>query len=171
MWYLRALSVAVVVVPLVVGTGCVTKQVYDRDIQVERAKTTQANRELAQAKTDLKARDAQIADLSQKAADAASLRQQLADAQKRAEVLQASLTTAAANAKKMQEHADAEKMAAVTRAERGLREQLVKAHEHIAALTKEVEKLKREPTTPPVGPPAATPPTTTPPVTPPVSPN
>ncbi len=75
MWYLRALAVAVVVVPLVVGTGCVTKQTYDRDIQVERDKTIKAMRELDQAKSDLKkANDTASPSLTQKATDLASVR-------------------------------------------------------------------------------------------------
>jgi len=49
MRYLRALAVAAVVMPLVLGTGCVTKQAYDKDIQVERDKTVKAMKERDQA--------------------------------------------------------------------------------------------------------------------------
>ena len=178
MWYLRALAVAAVAVPLVVGTGCVTKQTYDKDIQVERDKTVKVMRERDQAKIDLKKAQDTIADLTLKVTDAAKVQQQLADERKRADGLQASIKTEVEKAKKMQERADQEKATAINRTERSLREQLTKAHEKIAELTKEVEKLKKmemapshtppaaPPRTPPAGPPA-----TTPPVTPPASSN
>jgi predicted RNase H-like nuclease (RuvC/YqgF family) len=162
MWYLRALSVAVVAVPLVVGTGCVTVHQRDLDVQAERDKTVKAQKDLAQAKAELKREDAIIADLSQKATDLAKVQQQLVAAEKRADDLQASIRIEAEKAKKAQEHADAMKTVVRDREIKSLTEQLHKAHEQIAELKKEVAKLKKEgpmtspptPPTPPVTPPA-----------------
>jgi predicted RNase H-like nuclease (RuvC/YqgF family) len=168
MWYSRALFVAVVAVPLVVGSGCVTKQTYDRDIQVERDKTVKAQKDFAQAKADLKKAYDTIADLTQKTTALASVQQQLAAEQKHAEGLQASIKVRVEEAKKAQEHADAMKLTARDKEVKSLTEQLHKAHEQIAELKRELEKPRKEapvtPPTPPVMPPV------TPPVTPPASP-
>jgi hypothetical protein len=177
MWYLRALAVAAVAVPLVVGTGCVTKQTYEKDMQAEHDKTVKVTRDLNQAKIDLKKAQDTIADLTLKVTDVAKLQQQLADERKRADGLQESIKGEVAKAKKVQERLDAEKIAVFTKTERALKEQLSKAHDQIAELKKEVDKLKKmemaPPHTPPAGPartPPPGPPTATPPVTPPASP-
>ena len=165
MWYLRALAVAVVAVPLVVGTGCVTKQTYDRDIQVERTRADKATIDLAKAKADLKKANDAVTELNMKVADVSRIQQQLDGERKRADDLQASIKTEVAKAKKSQEQADAEKVALVGKTEHTLREQLTKANAKIAELTKDVDRLKKSETIParkpPVTPPAA--PTVTPP--------
>jgi len=172
MRYLRALAVVAVLVPLVAGTGCVTKQVYDRDVQVERDKTVKAMKERDQARIDLKKANDTIADLTQTAADAAKVREQFADERKRADTLQASIKTEVEQAKKAQKSAD---QAEVTRSSRNSSAQLTRAREEIATLQKEVEKLRKEART--VTPPTAPGPTTpglrapsAPPVTPPPPP-
>jgi len=139
MRYLRALAVAVVVVPLVAGTGCVTKQVYDRDIQVERSKTVQALKELDQARADLKRANETVTELTSAAADLSRVKEKLADEQRRVTTLEASIKTEVEKARKAQERADQEKGRS---ASRGSAAQLTKAREEIAALKKEVEKLK-----------------------------
>ena len=75
MRYLRALAVAVVVVPMMMGTGCVTRQAYDRDIQVERDRTVRAMKERDQARIDFQRANDTLADLTQKAADMPRVRE------------------------------------------------------------------------------------------------
>jgi chromosome segregation ATPase len=179
MRYLRALAVAAVVVPLVAGTGCVTKQTYDRDIQVERVKTVGATKERDQARIDLKKANDTIADLTRQVSNLAKVQDQLADERKHAESLEASIKAEVEKAKKAQEKADQAKLEKLTAASHTAATDLRKAHEQIALLKKEVETLRKEtrtmtppPAVPRAAPPAAPPvaPRMAPPMAPPAAP-
>ncbi len=70
MWYLRALAVVAVAVPLAVGTGCntVPKEKYDQDVMAAQKKTDAAQKktdaalkQLDQVRKDLKAAQDQLA--------------------------------------------------------------------------------------------------------------
>lgn len=165
MRYLRGLALAAVAVALLAGTGCVTKQVYDRDIQVERGKTAKALKDLDMAKRDLKKANDTVASLSQKAAELTTVQEQLAGERKRAEESTAAVRTEVENARKAQEHADQEKIQRLTTNNRNETTQLTKAREQIAKLEKEIERLKKEKPAP-----APEPRRVMPPVTPPVTP-
>jgi predicted RNase H-like nuclease (RuvC/YqgF family) len=144
MLYSRALALAIVLVPLAAGTGCVTKQEYDRDIGLERAKTVQATRERDQAMGDLKKANGTIAALSTQVGNLEKVQEQLAGERRRVEALEASIKTEAERAKKTQERAVREAVEKLTAANHTIATQLAKAHKQIAELKKELEQLKKE---------------------------
>jgi chromosome segregation ATPase len=169
MQHLRALAVVAVVVLLALGTGCVTRQQYDRDIQVERAKTIQVMKERDQARIDLKKAHDTISDLTAQVAALAKVQDQLADERKRVESLQASIKSEVEKAKRAQEVTDRDKMGKLATASRNEASQLARAREQIVELRKQIDQLKRgEKETKPMA--APTPAATAPRVTPPAPP-
>ena len=96
MWYLRALAVAAVAVPLIVGTGCssVSKATYDKDVMAARKKTESVQRQLDQAKKDLKVAQEQLKSKDQVVADWKASQKQATDEKTRADGLQSQLSEA-----------------------------------------------------------------------------
>ncbi|MGD1000372.1 MAG: hypothetical protein ABSA67_06700 [Candidatus Brocadiia bacterium] len=100
MWYLRALAVVAVAVPLVIGTGCssVSKAKYDQDIMAAQKKTDAAQKkadaaqkQLDQVRKDLKTVQDQLAANSRSLADLKAVQNEAADQKTRADRLQSQL--------------------------------------------------------------------------------
>jgi putative ABC transport system permease protein len=96
MWYLRALAVAAVAVPLAVGTGCstVSKAKYDKDVMAAQRKTDALQKQLDQVKKDLKAAQEQLKSKDQVVADGKAAQKQATDEKARADRLQSQLEDA-----------------------------------------------------------------------------
>lgn len=91
MWYMRALVVAAVVAPLLVGAGCATvsKAKYDKDIMAAQKKTDAVQKQLDQAKKDLRVAQEQLKSKDQVIADWKAAQKQATDEKARADQLQA----------------------------------------------------------------------------------
>ena len=116
MWHLRALAIAAVALPLVVGTGCssVSKTTYDRDVMAAQKKADAAQKQLDQARKDLKAAQEQLKSKDQVLADWKSAQKQAADEKNRADRLQSEL----AEARKALDQATTDLRAATAKADK-----------------------------------------------------
>ncbi len=158
MWYLRALAVAAVALPLVVGTGCntVSKTTYDKDVMAAQKKTASVQKQLDQARKDLKAAQEQLKSKDQvvadwktaqaKAADekirADGLESRLAETRKALDQATADLRTETAKAEKLQSDLSAQKPGSAEMT--ALKDQLAAKEAELAAAKKALADIAQK---------------------------
>ena len=153
MWYLRALAVVAVAVPLAVGTGCktVSKATYDQDVMAAQKKTDAAQKkadaaqkQLDLVRKDLKAAEDQLSANRRFLGDLKAVQNEAADQKTRADRLQSQLAEAQAALDQVRKDLGAEmikegKLQQLADAQQATETELAAARKALADIAKKLE--------------------------------